>query len=188
MTAITFAVSCKKESVERPNPFPGLDMSYIDLSGKEIGPGQFVSIDLNNDNRKDIGFSTVLVGDPIAKQDKLQYTVSSDFFTSLPVDGEENAPAQNKNEIIPVGNFGNYNWYNASAVVLAQKVTPLTGDHFWTGKWKDIQHRYLPVQVLVNDKRYNGWVELSFNTEAQKTILHRAAISRKAESEIKAGV
>jgi hypothetical protein len=188
MTAIVFAASCKKESVEKPNTLPELDMSYIDLSGKEIGPGQFIFIDLNNDKRKDVGFSTLLVGDPIEKQDKLQYLVSSDILTSLPVNDEESTRACSKNEVIPIGNFSDHNWYNASAVVLAQKITLLGGDSFWVGKWKDIQHKYLPVQVLVNNKRYNGWVELSFNTETQKIILHKAAISRKAEIEVKAGV
>ncbi len=187
--AIAFAViSCRKEKQDKPIPVPDNGMEYFDLSGKEIGYKQSISFDLNHDNRKDIGFGTLLVGDPVENHDKIQYVVYSDFYSSLPVDAEENSPVQNKNESIPVENFGNYNWYNAAFLVLAQKIVPLKGDEYWMGNWKNSTHKYLPIQVLTNDKRHNGWIELSFDMSNQKIILHKAAISKRAEKEVKAGV
>lgn len=180
-------LSCKKER-RYENPNAGVEMEYIDLSGKEIGFNQSIFLDLNKDNRNDIGFGTVLLGDPVGKQDKRQYLVFSDLYSSLPVDASENIPMQNKNDLIPVGDFENYNWYNASSIVLAQKIVPLDGNEYWDGKWKSSSHNFMPLQILKNGKRYNGWIELSFDTGSQKTILHRAAISKKAESEVRAGV
>ncbi|MGC4038291.1 MAG: hypothetical protein QM764_20175 [Chitinophagaceae bacterium] len=118
----------------------------------------------------------------------MQFLVTSDLYSSLPVNESETTPVKNKNEVIPVEDFDSYNWYNASAIILAQKIIPLTGEEYWEGNWKDVSHRYLSVQVKVNNKRYNGWIELSFDKIAQKTILHRAAISRKAECDVSAGV
>jgi hypothetical protein len=184
---VLIMLSCEKERIHE-NPKPVVEMDYIDLSGTEIGFNQSVYLDLNRDNRKDIGFGTLLVGDPIAKQDKMQYLVYSDLYSSLPVDAGENIPMQNKNDLIPVENFENYNWYNASSIILAQKIIPLIGSEYWEGKWKNSTHNYLPVQIQKNGKRYNGWIELSFITDSQKAILHRAAISKKAESEVRAGV
>jgi len=46
----------------------------------------------------------------------------------------------------------------------------------------------LPVQVLVNNQRFNGWVELSFDMSAEKIILHKAAISKLPERGVIAGV
>ena len=188
IAVVSAVISCRKEKQENPGPLPDTGMEYYDLSGKEIAYNQSVSLDLNHDNRKDIGFGTLLVGDPVEKQDKVQYIVYSDIYSYLPVDAEENTPVHNRNELIPVENFGNYNWYNAAFLVLAQKIVPLTGDDYWTGKWRNSSHKYLPIQIRADNKRYNGWIELSFDMNDQKIILHNAAISKRAEREVKAGV
>ena len=68
------------------------------------------------------------------------------------------------------------------------KNSSAAGREYWEGKWKTRSHKYLPLQIQKNGKRYNGWVELSCDTGSQKTILHKAAISKKEESAVRAGV
>jgi hypothetical protein len=46
----------------------------------------------------------------------------------------------------------------------------------------------LPIQIKKDNKRFNGWVELSFDMDAEKVILHRAAISKLPESQVIAGI
>jgi hypothetical protein len=185
--SVGILVSCKRERILEI-PAPVVHMDYIDLTGKAIGFNQSFFIDLNKDGRRDIGFGTVLVGDPVAKQDKWQYLVYSDLHSFLPIDADESIPMQNRNDRIPVEDFGNYNWYNAASILLAQKIVPVDGNEYWEGKWRNSTHNYLPVQIQQDGKRYNGWIELSFDIQSQKAIFYRAAISKDAESEVRAGV
>jgi hypothetical protein len=61
-------------------------------------------IDVDKDGSKDILFSTELVGDPLAQQDKHQWLVTSSFFTNLSVK-DENVPLLNYGNSISVKNF-----------------------------------------------------------------------------------
>ncbi|HYO23056.1 MAG TPA: hypothetical protein VER36_11675, partial [Flavisolibacter sp.] len=78
-------------------------------------------------------------------------------------------------------------WYEVSSIVLAEKVIPLHGEVSWRGLWKEATHHYLPLQVEKNGQIFLGWAEISFNTDTQKLILHKAAISTESGKEIKAG-
>lgn len=161
-------------------------MKYTNLHDSVVSFNKSASFDLDGDGEKDVRFATLLVGDPIAKQDKMQWYVASFFHSSLPVNNEEKIPVLNNADNIPIGNFSGYNWYNASAIVLAQKIiTEQTT--YWEGDWKDVNHRFIPLQVKKNNALYNGWVEISFNKEQEQIILHKAAISNNPNQNIKAG-
>jgi hypothetical protein len=41
---------------------------------------------------------------------------------------------------------------------------------------------------MVNKQRFNGWIELSFDTNGEKIILHKAAISKMPEKYVIAGI
>lgn len=181
-SAIFFLLSCKKPVV---NKNPGI--LYTDLGGKEIKFHDILFLDLNKDGQSDIFFSTLYVGDPIAKQDKEKYLVRSSVNSFLPINSNEFAPILNKGENVPIENFSDFSWYEVAQVELAQKVTGVTGPPFWEGEWKDAKHKYLPIQIKVNNQRFNGWIELSFDSEGEKIILHKAAISSEAEKEIRTG-
>jgi hypothetical protein len=84
--------------------------------------------------------------------------------------------------------FPAYNWYNAPAILLAQRIELLRGTIYWEGRWKNTKHRFLPFYILRNNKRYFGWIELSFNMSAQKVILHQAAVSTEPDKSVKAGI
>ena len=57
----------------------------------------------------------------------------------------------------------------------------------WEGAWKDVQHKFLAVQVTENGSVYNGWIELSFDTTKERVLLYRSAISKEAGIDIVAG-
>ncbi len=180
--ALFFLISCHKPVMQHS------EMNYTDLQNKEVKFNQSSSIDLNGDGIMDIRFHTMLVGDPMAKQDKQKYLVTSKINRLLPVNSTENAPVLFKGEGVPLENFSGYTWYEIAQIELAQKVTGITGDPFWEGLWKSASHNYLPVQIKVNNQRFNGWVELSFDIDAEKIILHKAAISTLPERDIIAGI
>ena len=82
-----FSAGCKKEHNTTPPPKDtSPEMAYTDLKDEEIqsNRGPFF-LDINKDEYRDIFFGTQLVGDPINKIDKVQFLISSDILTSLPV-------------------------------------------------------------------------------------------------------
>jgi len=72
--------------------------------------------------------------------------------------------------------------------MLVQKITSFTAPPVWEGHWRNAVHKYLPYQVLENNSRYNGWVEISIDVPGEKVVLHKVAISKEANKIIKAGV
>lgn len=182
LIAVFFLMSCDKPINVDPQ------MLYTDLGNKTVGFNESYSIDLNKDGVTDVRFHTLLVGNPISKQDKRKYLVSSKINCLLPINSNENAPLLFKGEVVPLENFSGYIWYGIAQIELAQKVIGATGDPFWEGLWKSCNHNYLPIQVKSDNQRFNGWVELTFDRNTEKVILHRAAISKLAESEVIAGL
>ncbi|MBI5372948.1 MAG: hypothetical protein HZA79_13080 [Sphingobacteriales bacterium] len=182
-------VSCKKEKLPVvPPPEPHPEMEYFDLANREIKPNAAgFAIDLNHDGRKDLNFYIQLVGDPAAQVDKRQYIVNSNIAANLPVNSAEEIPVMNSGDSIVTGNFQGYQWFEISAIVLVQKVISATAPDRWEGHWKNAVHKYLPCQVMVNDQRFNGWVELTVDTAGERIILHRAALSKEADKTVKAG-
>ena len=184
LTSVVLIASCKKDETTPVNDKP---MTYIDLKDSAVTFNHSASYDLDGDGEKDVRFSTLLVGDAVNKQDKKQWYVTSSFNASLPVNEGESIPVLNMADSIPVANFNGYNWYNASSIILAQKIIGEVGDPFWQGDWKSATHRFIPIQLQKANAVYNGWIEVSFSTANEKIILHKAAIGKKAGKAIAAG-
>ncbi|HJV78945.1 MAG TPA: hypothetical protein VJ602_11230 [Paludibacter sp.] len=184
ISLIVLLFSCHRDdTAEQPR------MEYFELNNREIAFGlQSYSLDVNQDGRKDIRFYTQLVGDPIAQEEKVQFIVSSSIGVCLPVNADENIPVLNKSDIIWVKDFGSYQWFELSAIVLTQKiVSSATGTIRWDGMWKNAAHKFVSFQVQSTGRKYNGWVELSTDTVSEKIILHRAAICKSPDLDIYAG-
>jgi hypothetical protein len=177
--------SCEKEH-PTGNPLPE-QMQYTNLGDAEVSYGHSKSIDINKDGKADFLFSTLLVGDPILQRDKLQFYAYSKIETYLMNDENSQSLVLSKGDLISIQPAG-YEWYEISGILLAEKITPVTGAIFWEGLWKDASHRFLPVMVKANGLRQTGWIELSFNKTAEKIILHKAAIRLEAEKDCKAGL
>ena len=160
---------------------------YTELNNVTIKFGQLKSLDIDGDNTKDLLFSTVLVADPIARVDKKRYFVTASFDVFSLVNEEEETPVLNSGDTITIKNHPGFNWYNASSLVLAEKIIEETGPAHWEGNWKNADHKYFPVQVRKHELLYNGWVEVSFKMDAEEIVLHRAAIAVEAGKDIKAG-
>jgi hypothetical protein len=178
--------NCKKEAV-KPPAASHPQMQYLDLNDTAVIFNRSASFDLDKNGSKDIHFHTMLVADPLTQQDKKQWWVTSSFYANLPVNDNEEIPFMQKSDSIYLTGFSGYNWYNASAVKLVQKVFSPTAPPYWEGKWKDASQRFVAIQIINNNNLYNGWVEISFNKNEEKLIIHRAAISKEANKEIKAG-
>jgi hypothetical protein len=180
-------ISCEKEINNKPLPPAHPQMKYTDLGNVSVKFGQHKAINLNGDNITDLFFTTMLVGDPVLRRDRKQYYVNADFDTFILTNDEEQIPVLNNGDAITINDHTGYNWFNASSVVLAEKIIEETGPDHWEGNWKNADHKYLPVQVRKNNLRYNGWIEASFKTGSEELVLHRAAIATEAGKDIKAG-
>lgn len=179
-------VACKKEVDPAPQPTsPEMRVtSFNNITAGRQEPRQF---DVDGDGIRDITFGFLLVGDPLAQADKHQFYVSGSFDTFFPVNPAEEMPLLQEGQEIAPGSFAGYNWYNAPAILLAQKTLTVSNPPYWTGAWKNASHKYFPFYLLKGDKKYFGWFEISFDTTIEKTILHRAAVSKLADKAVKAG-
>ncbi len=187
--AITITACSKKpETLPVTQPQPVVEMIYTNLNDREIKYQQNgVTLDVNNDNRADLLFDSYLIGDNLNAVDKRQYYVLSSIRTALPVNINEQVPVLHSKDIIPLNHFnGNY-WNTASEVILMERNEFANGTIVWRGNWLERERKYFAFQYLNNDQRYNGWVELTADKNGERLVLHRMAISKYPEKEVKAG-
>ncbi|MBV4360333.1 hypothetical protein [Pinibacter aurantiacus] len=187
VTALLLTTGCKKTTCKTlPEPTDP-KMEYTELKDRTVGFNSSYSIDLDKDGESDFSFSTLLVGDPILKRDYRQYYISSKFYTNCQVNENEETPVLQRGDKIASAPLEGFHWYNASHVVIAQKIIEMNGTS-WSGNWKQVAHAYQPVSILKGDKTYYGWIELSFDIQNERIILHRAAVAKEAGVEVKAGI
>jgi len=179
------AVSCHKDPVQPPKQ-PPASMKYVAFHDLELPFGKGLSIDLDEDGMKDIFFSSILVGDPLDQADKHQFLFGTSPYTFSPVNDMEETPALTQGGVISAASFPGHHWYNAN-VILAQKVIKENIPDSWLGNWKDKSHRYIVLRVDQHDQPYYGWIELSFDMQGEKIVLHRAALCKESGREVKAG-
>lgn len=184
---LTFSACKKTNEVHLPEPEPGPAMQYSNLQDAEIKFGQLKTIDIDNDGTADFFFSTLLVGDPILERDRRQYYAHSKVECYLLNNDDDQSPVMNKGDKI-AKEIPGYNWYEVSAIVIAEKIIPVYGPPFWNGLWTQAGHKYLPVNIKKNGVFYFGWIEISFDTITEKIILHKAAICKEPGKEIYAGI
>lgn len=179
--------SCEKSPVGEEPPVDNHPrMRYTDLQNFEVNPGTFKRVDLDGNGTNDLLFKTLLVGDALGQRDRLQFYAHTGIGIYQPVNELEEVPQLSTGEAVK-GQFPGYTWYEITAIVLAEKITPVSGNYYWVGAWKTASHKFLPVMVERGGQAYYGWVELSFDTATEKMILHRAAISTEAGREVIAG-
>lgn len=187
---ILFASCRKEDSASGPGPVipPPSENISIDLGEKEIQYGASpVLLDFDNDGTRDFLFNVTLVGDPAMGIAKRKFMASSGVNSLFAVNENEEVPCMNKGENIPLNDFNGYNWNLVLSVQLVERWENMTGGITWHGNWKGAVKKYLPFQIMINNKRHIGWVELSIDITNQKVILHKAAYSKEPEKEIKAG-
>jgi hypothetical protein len=180
LSLLVLVISCRKTCPEVPVP-TSPKMMYSNYNDTAVRFQRFASLDLDSNGRKDIFFNTQLVGDPVLQQDKYQWMVNSSFHTNLAVNNQEHIRIMNKGEEIETANRNGYSWFNASSILLAQKIISVNQPPFWDGLWKDASHRYIAIQVKRGTSLFNGWIEISFDSSGERVIVHRAGISTERD-------
>ena len=179
------AVACMKKGAIDDVPHPPMEYTY--LNGLELGDKEYYNLDIDANGTVDFTFSTRQVGDPVLKQDRLQFLVGSKIETNLLNSTNDDSPKMTKGDKIGTAHEG-YTWYELSSILLTEKVNPLEGNSWWQGLWKDADHNFLPVQLIKGSKIYHGWIEVSFSPSKEKLVLHKAAVCTESNKEIKAGI
>lgn len=149
---------------------------------------QAVVLDLNKDNRADLLFDVSRIGDFINKIDKFRFNIHTSIYTGVPVNSNEQIPVLKKGALIPLADFAGNEWYIASEITLFEKVLFENGAVQWYGNWLTAQKAFIPFQMLINSQKHNGWVEVTADPAKERLILHRAAYSKEANQDIKAGL
>ncbi|HYJ37288.1 MAG TPA: hypothetical protein VEV87_01680 [Chitinophagaceae bacterium] len=167
---------------------PGPDMKYTDLQQAEVKTGTTQRLDLDEDGTIDFSLQVILIGDPVAKEDRHTFVAGSTIDTYLlAIDNTETGKRLNKGELIGLVPPGGFEWFQVARVVMAEKIISESKPPYWRGEWKDGSHQFLSVQIGKNGSRYNGWIEISTDTNGERMILHKAAISKVPYADVRAG-
>ena len=183
---ILLLASCQKDDESPGNSVPPPAMIYTNLQDAEIIFGGGKGLDIDGNGSVDFAFHTLYVGDALLKRDRKQYYITSGIGRNLLNDANDQSPVLNKGDKVMPTHPG-YDWWQVSAILLAEKIIPEDAIEFWQGNWKNASRKYMPVQVLKDQKPYHGWIELSFDTNNEKLILHKAALCTLPDVEVRAG-
>jgi hypothetical protein len=188
---VVIASACEKDkNKDNDNPGQHPAMTYVDLQNREIRLNQEAVFDLDGDDRLDVAFLVYHIGDPVEQKEKTRFTILGSAIVSFLTKDENDqsySPVKNTNDVIHIANELPYEWWGASETSLAQKTEPQGQPAYWEGNWKNASHKFFPIQFVKMNKRYAGWIELSFDMQAEKLVLHRAAFSKVADTDILAG-
>ena len=177
--------SCEKEKENSPSHTP---MTYTDLSGSVINITTPAGIDISGDGVSDAWFEIWHTREDAQNRDVHRFTVSSGEKSKLLVNPEDATPIITEGTIIKNTANAGYEWEAPASIELAKRIlVSNTAAPTWEGAWKDVQRKFLAVQVNQNGGIYNGWIELSFDKAVEKIILYRSAISKEAGKEVMAG-
>ncbi|MBO9593900.1 MAG: hypothetical protein J7599_13415 [Niabella sp.] len=185
VTAI--AGGCDKKKNPPVPDLPEKAIQYTDLHNRTITFGQQASVDADGNGTDDLVFRTSLVGDPINKEDKRQWRVQVQSTTRLPVNTADHIPVMPQKQPVSIQDFNGYHWSEGVAALLAEKVTNGNDQVFWRGDWMTAVHLFIPFRITRNSRFHTGWIEVSFSTDQEQLILHRAALSLKENQAIETG-
>jgi|GEM_PF-2544026 len=184
-------ISCKKESIdptpEEP-PFADPEMNYIDLTGKSVAMDQSVAIDFDRNGMTDILFKTERHSFDLNTKSADVYMINGGVACNLAANiTNETTPDLARGGKISRADLPGLEWHPVLNFILMRHVTTNTMQTYWEGSWKDRDHRYLPLELVISGKTHLGWVELFADTNGGKIILYRAAISKEPQTRIRAG-
>jgi hypothetical protein len=183
-------ISCKKENND-PKPeepsFADPAMTYIDLTGKSVAMDKSLAIDFDLNGKTDILFRTERHVLDLNTKVANVYMVNAGLACYLAVNmANETTPDIAKGGMISRADFPGLEWYPVLSFTLMRHITTAT-QTYWEGSWKDRDHRYLPLEMMINGQTHLGWVELFADSNSSKLIFYRAAISKAPQTRIRAG-
>jgi hypothetical protein len=190
-SSLVILSACHKDHLPEPPKHPDTQfpqMLVTELNDIEVKQQQHRVLDLDKDGVTDIMFSTWLIGDPIEHEDEVLFFAASGTESALMVGDNNDSPRFSKNDIIPVTPPKGHNWYIVAQVEMALKNIGENAPPYWEKDWKEVNHKFLAIQIKRSGKSYYGWVEVSMDPANSKLILHRCAIARQADRAVKAGI
>ncbi|MFT3826352.1 MAG: hypothetical protein QM731_20685 [Chitinophagaceae bacterium] len=188
--ALLLAACSKKDKPVVDQPEPGApEMIYTDLKNTGVKQGQSFVIDLDKDGTNDIAFGNWYIGKPSEHKDEVLFFTTSYVHSQLLMDTTtESTPRFNNGEKIPFASLPEHHqWYVVSLAELTRKNIPENKAPYWDGLWKQADHQYIAVLVQKQAGTYAGWVEVSVDTNGERLVLHKAAISKIPGAEVRAG-
>ena len=102
-------IGCKVQDLTAPIANP--QMQYTDLQDAELKYQQLYQLDIDGNGSTDFFFSTLLIGDPVLKQDRLQFIAHSKIGTNLLNNEDDQSPVLNYGDKISFAQAG-YEWLN----------------------------------------------------------------------------
>jgi hypothetical protein len=174
-------VSCEKEN--QPTV-----IEYTNFNDTAVRYNHPLELDLDKDGEMDFRASTLLIG--TATGDLIQFRVSSKLRNRILLEEEESPAMLDNDALISRNDQPPYTWTSIGSAMIIERVIPIDmSNNYWNGVWKEKQNKYLPVQLVKDDRKvYNGWIRISFSNHADsRIIIHDAAVSKTADREIRAG-
>jgi len=171
--------SCKKDQA-LPETEPNTLMMYQELGNQEIGVGTSQSIDIDQNGTNDLFFSITERTNPITGINEYCAIVFNLTGTYFPVKNEDQVPILSLGDKIHKDFFKTptYKWSPWNTTYLAKKQINLSSTHNWEGPWVGGSHKYIPffIEWILGSLTY-GWIEISFDANRDKIILHRSAVA-----------
>ncbi|WP_336518444.1 hypothetical protein [Pollutibacter soli] len=180
---IVLMISCRKNDDLWINP----PMKYRDLNNQVVGENGRLVLDLNEDGKNDFRFSEWEYASNAENAMVQEFYVFTYEDSYTLTSWNEFSQALNRDQVIAVQAPVNFEWANVSQTNFAKQIRPTGGPNTWLGPWKDVQHKFLPVQITIAGERHNGWIEISMDTGRKELTLHRAAWSEKSDEAVLAG-
>jgi hypothetical protein len=177
--------SCKKEDDEVSST-----IEYTNYNNRAVTETTDLVLDLNKDGANDYVVTTQPVSDGTSTRLVFKVAKYQGTANRILLQEDEGAPKMmEKNETITKEALPDYEWTPLHLANLVEHVTPAQpAAPYWQGTWKEKQNKYLPVQLLKDNKTYNGWIQISFSAaNTPQIIVHDAAVSKEADVSIKAG-
>lgn len=183
---IVLLAGCKKDSAHQPEE-GGLKL--IELNNKQVLPGEYFYLDLDSNAVSDFVFGQSEYFSVIEQAFKLDFHINSYKHSFVLSPLTDFLPPLAPGVRISNKTSADLEWCNISQLNLVTKTTvPATGVSGWVGSWINQSNQYIPVKIFSTDnKTYLGWIEVSMNIETEIITVHRAALSRAPERDVKMG-
>ena len=174
----------KKEPISTPT-----SIQYTNLNNTAVTTNNVLSIDLDNDGTVDFVVTKELRETNAGQDDILEFRVVAAQQNRVLVQADGTPARKEAGVFIRSEDDQLYTWdASTPAVIINRILTPDPANSYWQGTWLQQYNKYLPVQLLKEGKKYNGWIQFSFSDVLpSRIIVHDAAYNKIAGQPIKAG-
>lgn len=184
LTMITIISCGKKEPISTPKA-----IEYVNLNHTAVTTNNVLSIDLDKNGTTDFVVTKELRETNAGQDDILEFRVIGAQQNRVLVQTDGTPARKDAGSIIRTEDEQGFSWdATTPAVIINRVLTPDPANSYWEGSWLQQFNKYLPIQLLKEGKKYNGWLQLSFSNELpSRIVVHDAAFNKIADQPIQAG-